>query len=198
MSKSPQIGQVAPDVELFDMNGKRTTLYSHLGEDKTLLSFYRGYWCCVCYGELDNFRFSLPLYMEKGAKIISISVDEPNLSRDFSERLEKHFRDEEMAYELQRKPADKDDQERLEYVWDMARRALAVGDGKTLPFTLLSDPERKAIKKYGIVDVEGGNIAKPSVFLIDKKKILRWKHVSKHYFDRPTTGIIVKALEKMK
>lgn len=192
--KTLEVGDKAPDVIVKNLAGKDIRISDFLGKGKLVLTFYRGYWCCVCYGELDNFRFALPKIREAGGDVISISVDEPKISKEFSARLENHFRNEEMAYELDRKPTDKADRERLEYVLDIARRALAIGDGKMLPFTLLCDPGRKAVHAYSVVDREE-NIAKPSVFVIDEEGIIRWKHVAKHYFDRPTTGMIIDAIK---
>lgn len=72
-------------------------------------------------------------------------------------------------------------------------------------FIFLSDPEHKIIDLYSIFDKGGltgkihgkNSYAKPSVFIIDKKGILRYKHVGKHFRDRPKNNELLKILNKI-
>jgi peroxiredoxin len=58
-------------------------------------------------------------------------------------------------------------------------------DKLLLPFPLLSDPEGRAIKEYGVwTDGEGG-IAKPSIFAVRKDRSIAWSYVGEDYADRP-------------
>ena len=55
-----------------------------------------------------------------------------------------------------------------------------------LPFPLLSDPEGRVIKEWGVwTDTEGG-LAKPSIFAIRKGGSIAWRYVGNDYGDRPS------------
>ena len=55
-----------------------------------------------------------------------------------------------------------------------------------LPFPLLSDPEGRVTKEWGVwTDTEGG-IAKPSIFAIRKDRSIGWAYVGRDFADRPT------------
>jgi peroxiredoxin Q/BCP len=55
-----------------------------------------------------------------------------------------------------------------------------------LPFPLLSDPEGRVIKEWGVwSDTEGG-IAKPSIFAIRSDGSIGWTYVGRDFADRPT------------
>lgn len=47
-----------------------------------------------------------------------------------------------------------------------------------LPFPLLSDPEEKVIKSYGLLHAQQGNngqdIARPAELLLDREGVIRW------------------------
>jgi len=77
-------------------------------------------------------------------------------------------------------------------------RASAVADD--LPFTILSDEELTVIDRYGLRhdgEPETGfkPIARPSVFVLDRTGIVRFAHVGEDPVDRPTTRLILLALE---
>ena len=55
-----------------------------------------------------------------------------------------------------------------------------------LPFPLLSDPEGRVIKQWGVwTDTEGG-IAMPSIFAIRSDGSIGWAYVGRDFADRPT------------
>jgi len=49
-----------------------------------------------------------------------------------------------------------------------------------LTFTLLSDPQAEAIRRYGLLHAGGGpdgqNIARPAEFLVDHSGVVRWEN----------------------
>ena len=49
----------------------------------------------------------------------------------------------------------------------------AFHEARTVPFPLLSDVHRQAIKAYGVLD-EDRNVAWRSTFVVDRDGILRW------------------------
>jgi peroxiredoxin len=55
-----------------------------------------------------------------------------------------------------------------------------------LPFPLLSDPEGRVVRDYGVwTDGEGG-IGRPSIFAFRKDGSVAWSYVGQDYADRPT------------
>jgi peroxiredoxin Q/BCP len=69
---------------------------------------------------------------------------------------------------------------------DSVEQNRAMVDKLLLPFPLLSDPEGRVIKDWGVwTDGEGG-IAKPSIFAIRSDGSLAWEYVGRDFADRPT------------
>jgi len=59
------------------------------------------------------------------------------------------------------------------------------------PFPVLIDSERKVVKLYSVL----GDKAIPSVFVIDKKGMLRFKYIGQDVSDRPPTEHLIEMLE---
>jgi peroxiredoxin len=55
-----------------------------------------------------------------------------------------------------------------------------------LPFPLLSDPEGRVIKEWGVWTDKEGGIAKPAIFAIRKDGSIGWAYVGRDFADRPT------------
>ena len=53
-----------------------------------------------------------------------------------------------------------------------------------LQIPLLSDPQMKVIKAYGVA-MEGRDIAVPSVFIVDRKKQILYRYIGESMTDRP-------------
>ncbi len=67
-------------------------------------------------------------------------------------------------------------------------------DKLLLPFPLLSDPEGRVIKEWGVwTDGEGG-IAKPSILAIKSDGSIAWEYVGGDYADRPTDDELFNSL----
>lgn len=76
-------------------------------------------------------------------------------------------------------------------------------------FPRLLDPASKVIGDYGIkvekrelIDIPAkmnnkNNYAMPSIFIVDKKGILRYKYVGKNFRDRPTNESILERLKEL-
>ena len=62
----------------------------------------------------------------------------------------------------------------------------AMVDKLVLPFPLLSDPEGRVIKEWGVWTDGDGGIAKPSIFAINSDGSIAWEFVGGDYADRPT------------
>lgn len=80
-----KVGYLAPDFSLTDSNGKTVNLSSLHG--KTVLVFYRGYWCPFCLKQLADLR-SLKQQGD-GFEIFAISVDPAEKLNDTRLRIAK-------------------------------------------------------------------------------------------------------------
>jgi peroxiredoxin len=77
---------------------------------------------------------------------------------------------------------------------------VAETDGRVLEFPLLSDPDHAVIGRYGLLnqqDPEARPIPHPTVFVIDRSGIVRWKFIEINYRIRPTNEMILAALTEV-
>lgn len=66
-----------------------------------------------------------------------------------------------------------------------------------LPFDILVDDGREVVKAYGVwqrIGIDAWNIAKPSLFLIDRAGIIRYVFVADWQTEFPEHGIILREL----
>ena len=77
---------------------------------------------------------------------------------------------------------------------DSVEQNLAMVDKLLLPFRLLSDPDGRVVKAWGVwTDGEGG-IAKPSIFAIRSDRSIAWEYVGRDFADRPTDDELFNSL----
>ena len=60
-------------------------------------------------------------------------------------------------------------------------------------FPLISDSKRRLIKLFDVLHPKE-KIARPAVFIIDKKGFVRFRHIGMDYTDRPSIRILLQAL----
>ena len=69
-----------------------------------------------------------------------------------------------------------------------------------LPFDVLIDDTRETVKTYGVwhrVGFDAWNIARPALFLIDRRGIIRYAFVADVQTEFPEHGVIVEELGKL-
>lgn len=69
--------------------------------------------------------------------------------------------------------------------------------GESLDFPLLSDPGAAVIGRYGLLNAEhppGRPIPHPTVYILDRNGVVRWRFVEVDYRVRPSNEEIVQAL----
>ena len=72
--------------------------------------------------------------------------------------------------------------------------------GSSLPFLVLSDPDLDVIRRYGVLhqpDDLGPGIARPSVFLLDRSRTVRYAYVGADANDRPKIEALLLALDSI-
>ncbi len=77
----PLLGRPAPAFELKDSTGKIWTLQETVGHEPVILVFYLGQTCMACVTHLVELDFAMPQFRERGARVLAISADSPELSR---------------------------------------------------------------------------------------------------------------------
>jgi len=71
-------------------------------------------------------------------------------------------------------------------------------DGRPPGYPLLSDPDHAVIARYGLLnqqDPRDRPIPHPTVFVVDRDGIVRWKFIEINYKIRPTNQDILEALD---
>lgn len=69
---------------------------------------------------------------------------------------------------------------------------------RELDFTLLSDPGSRVIGRYGILNPDGQGWPHPTVFLVDRDGVVRWRFMEENYEVRASNEDIMGALRKLR
>lgn len=69
---------------------------------------------------------------------------------------------------------------------DPVANNLAMVEKLLLPFPLLSDPEGRVIKEWGVWSDGEGGIAQPAIFALRRDGSIAWRYVGIDFADRPT------------
>ena len=80
---------------------------------------------------------------------------------------------------------------------DPPEKSRELAEKLKITFPLLSDPEHKVIDRYDVLD-PSGKFSIASVFVIDRKGIVRWSYVADDYKVRPLDEVILVELSKIK
>lgn len=173
--KTLKVGQTFPDFNLKDVHGKSVNLKSLKKKGSVIISFYRGSWCPYCNAQLSAFQQHLSDFQEKGAQLIAITPEKPNLSLSLAENKKIEFsilndKDNKFAKKV----------------------GLVFGVSKEL---------REIYKQNGI-DLEKSqgnsdwNLPIPATFVISKSGKIIYSFVDVDYTNRASPEDILQALEK--
>src|SRR4029453_8489162 len=133
---------------------------------------------------------SLQDYLAKGPVLLAFHRGTwcPNCRRKFSE-LAQHSR-EYVARGLQVVTV-------VAQSSDVVKRYV---EDQGLPFNILIDESRDVLKAYGVwhrLRLDGGNIARPALLVIDRAGPIRYSFVSQHQDEFPTHEDIMKELDRL-
>ena len=70
-----KVGDIAPDFNAKDQNGKTVSLKQALKNGLVVMLFYRGQWCPFCNKQLSRFSDSLSQLTAKGASVLAITPE---------------------------------------------------------------------------------------------------------------------------
>jgi peroxiredoxin len=76
-TKELAAGDKAPLFSGVNQRSKMVNLSDMMPQGKTVVMFYRGYWCPYCNKQLKDFEDSLELIKSKGATVIAITPELP-------------------------------------------------------------------------------------------------------------------------
>ncbi|MEO8609169.1 MAG: peroxiredoxin-like family protein [Chloroflexota bacterium] len=78
--KSLQVGQIAPDFSLPNVDGSAVNLQTLLENGPVVVTFYRGDWCPFCNLTLRAYEHILPQIQALGGTLLAISPQTPDYS----------------------------------------------------------------------------------------------------------------------
>lgn len=78
---------------------------------------------------------------------------------------------------------------------DPPERNRAMVDKLLLPFSLLSDQDGVAIKRYGFWNEDEGT-ARPAIVVIGPDAVVRYVYQGRDFADRPGDDVVVEALQR--
>lgn len=82
----PLLGRHAPEFKLAGSDGKHWNLKELNEAGPVVLIFYYGYHCVGCVRQLFGINRDLPLFQEAGTRVVAISSDPPEVTRQQSEQ----------------------------------------------------------------------------------------------------------------
>jgi peroxiredoxin len=158
------IGSKAPDFKGIDQNGQEVRLKDELKKGKVVLVFYRGQWCPYCNRFLSKLQDSLQLITDKGARLIAVSSEKPEMVAQTVEKTKAGF----------------------SVLHDKELKIMKAYD---VEFEV---PEN-TIQRYknGNIDIEKNNGANgkylpiPAIYVIDKESTVTYRFFDSDYRKRP-------------
>lgn len=155
------VGDSVENFQAINQYGDTFDLYQSLKEGPLVLIFYRGQWCPVCNRYLSNMQDSIKFIYQKGAKVVAISPEKP---------------------ELLAKTKQKTDAEFI-LLHDEGYKIAAM-------FDVLFKPSNSTLFIYNtfagadLKDAHGQDeqlLPVPATFIIGKNKKILWRHFDRNY-----------------
>jgi peroxiredoxin len=168
-----KVGDIAPQIETVDQNGKKVSLSEILKKGEAVLVFYRGQWCPYCNKQLSKISDSLGLLTAKGATVITITPET-------AENIKKTITKTKATYAV------------------VEDKGLKIMDNYKVKFAVDAGTIEK-YKKYGI-DFEkangenGANLPVPATYIIGKDGKVKYAYFNADYSKRASVKEILENL----
>lgn len=175
--KSIKVGDKIPDVTLKNAHGKDIRLSDLRKSGPIVITFYRGSWCPYCNAQLSNFQQNLSELKKRGAQLVALTPEKPDLSVLMAENKKLEF---EILNDRDNKFATK------------------LG----LTFEVSKDV-RDIYQKFGIdLEKSQGNadwkLPIPATFVIKKDGTVSYAFVDSDYTKRASAEDVIRALDQSK
>jgi peroxiredoxin len=176
-AKGLKPGVEAPKFQATDMHGNTFSLQQALKESPVVVIFYRGHWCPVCNKHLGVLQDSLQFILDKGAKVVAVSPEKPDLLTKTSEITGAGFT---LLYDEGYSIAD---------AYDVTFRP--GGLDRTMYNTFLGANLKEAHSD------DSQRLPIPATFVIGQDGKIAWRHFDPDYKKRSTVSEILDALSKI-
>jgi peroxiredoxin len=170
------VGERAPDFTLPDAQDRAISLGDRLNDGPVVLSFYRGEWCPICNTELHDLQAILPEIRARGANLIAVSPQAPDISQAFVKKLELGF---DVLSDLDQHVSA---EYRIKFRGSEAVEALYLECGCDLS-------SENADHTW--------DLPVPATFVIDTDRVVRARHVEPDYRQRMDPTDILTALDQI-
>ena len=175
--KAIKVGEKLPDATLKNAHGKDIKLSDLRKGGPIVVTFYRGSWCPYCNAQLSNYQQNLSELQKRGAQLVAITPEKPNLTALMEENKKLQF---EILNDKDNKYATK-----LGLVFEVSK------DVKDL------------YQKFGIdLEKSQGNsdwkLPIPATFIVKKDGTVSYAFVDTDYTKRASAEDILKALDQAK
>lgn len=170
------VGQPAPGFTLPDAAGLPQTLAALLAQGPVVLVFYRGNWCPYCSVQLRAYQQALPELALRGAMLVAVSPQTPELSSLTSN-------EKELAFPV------------LSDVGNVVARqyGLAYGVGAEVADTLRS----VGIDLAAFNGTDADELPLTATFVINTDGVVGWRWVEANFKHRADPADIIRALEHL-
>ena len=206
--KPAMLDEPMPDFTLPAFQGGSVSLSSLKGKN-VMIVFPRGFaaegrWCTICnykYADLIDIERTEKLRKKFDLEILYVFPYGKETVQQWLDALPEQL--DKIKTWKNPPEADRQD-EKVKTRMEMARKGfpkdLSAEKGKVpVPFPVLIDEDKKFTKGLGLFTTEwSGSKAEqliPSVFLVDKQGVLRFKYIGQNTWDRPSWEYMKKVLE---
>lgn len=86
LGKALNVGDIAPDFTLSNVQNQPVSLYNELANGPVILVWYRGGWCPYCNITLHYLQEKLPEFKKAGATLIALTPELPDNSLSTTEK----------------------------------------------------------------------------------------------------------------
>lgn len=171
-----KVGKKIPDVSLVNAQGKKVKLSDLRKKGPVIITFYRGSWCPYCNAQLSNFQQNLVEFQKKGAQLVAVTPEKPDLSVLLAENKKLEF---EILHDKDNKFASK-----LGLVFGVTREL------------------KEIYQQFGIdLEKSQGNadwkLPVPATFIVGKDGKIFYEFVDADYTKRASAEDILSALDQV-
>ena len=169
--KGLAVGAQVENFQLKTIEGEVFDLSEALKKGKVIVIFYRGQWCPYCNRHMAALQDSLDLIQEKGAQIIAIASEKPEVSAQIQKKTGAQFI----------------------FLYDEDYKVSQQFDVLFLPSkttrTMLNSVAKADLKNNYSDDSE--RLPIPATFIIDQNSTVKWRHFDTNYKNRSTVNEIL-------